>query len=65
VSFHLPVDQLAFFNPELELVIESGKIEVMLGSSSQDIRLNGEFEISADSRLATRDRVFNCPVEIQ
>ncbi|MEJ2078138.1 MAG: glycoside hydrolase family 3 N-terminal domain-containing protein [Acidobacteriota bacterium] len=39
ITFHLPVDQLAFYDMDSNLVLEAGKIDVMLGSSSDDIRL--------------------------
>jgi beta-glucosidase len=64
VTFHLPVDQLAFFDLDLNLVIEAGLIEVMVGSSSADIRLSGEFSITADKQLPIMERVFFCPVEV-
>ena len=31
VSFHLPVDQLAFYDADLNLVVESGSFKVMVG----------------------------------
>jgi len=64
VTFHLPVDQLAFFDLDLKLVVEAGPIEVMVGSSSADIRLSGEFTITADKQLPIMERVFFCPVEV-
>ena len=62
ITFHLPVDQLAFYDLDLNLIVEAGRIEVMLGSSSQDIRLRGEFEIIGNARMPIKDRVFVCPV---
>ena len=38
--------QLAFYNLDMEFVVEPGNIDVMVGSSSEDIRLRGEFEIT-------------------
>ncbi|HKJ27905.1 MAG TPA: glycoside hydrolase family 3 N-terminal domain-containing protein [Anaerolineales bacterium] len=64
VTFHLPVDQLAFINNDLELVIEAGKIMVMVGSSSEDIRQRGEFNIIEARTLALMDRVFECPYSV-
>jgi beta-glucosidase len=64
ITFHLPVDQLAFYNNDLELVVESGLIEVMVGSSSADIRLQGEFKISGEEKMIVQDRVFVCPVSV-
>jgi beta-glucosidase len=62
--FHLPVDQLAFYGGDLQLMLEPGKILVMVGASSEDIRLNGEFAISGSVNTIVKDRVFVCPVEI-
>jgi beta-glucosidase len=65
VTFHLPVNQLAFYNNDLELVLETGTIEVMLGSSSEDIRLQGRFEISGGPKMVVDQRVFVCPVTVE
>ena len=46
VSFSLKTGQLAFHNAEMELVVEPGDIDVMVGASSEDIRLMGEFQIT-------------------
>jgi beta-glucosidase len=62
ITFHLPVNQLAFHNNDLELVLEPGTIDVMLGSSSEDIRLQGRFEIAGGSKMVVDQRVFVCPV---
>jgi beta-glucosidase len=64
ITFHLPVDQLAFYDSSLNLVLEPGKSRVMLGSSSQDIRLSGEFTISGTRKMPVTQRVFYCPVEV-
>lgn len=45
VSFTLPVKELGFYDVDCnEFVVESGVFEVLVGSSSCDIRLNGSFE---------------------
>lgn len=33
------------WNPEMQKVLEPGTFKVMVGSSAEDIRLNGSFEI--------------------
>jgi beta-glucosidase len=65
VSFNLPVDQLAFYDAEIKLVLEPGWILVMAGSSSADIRLTGRFEIVGKRKMPVKERVFVCPVDIR
>jgi beta-glucosidase len=65
ITFHLPVDQLAYYDSEFHLQVEAGRIEVMVGSSSDDIRLRGEFEITGAKNVPVEERVFVCPVEIK
>jgi beta-glucosidase len=45
VTFCLKVNQFGFHDLELNFVVEPGKVEVMVGNSSQDIQCVGEFEI--------------------
>jgi beta-glucosidase len=64
ITFHLHVNQLAFYDRDLNLVLEAGKIILMLGSSSEDIRLSGELVITGASVMPVQERAFFCPVEI-
>ena len=41
-----------------------GRIQVMIGSSSDDIRLQGAFEIVGPAVMTIEDRVLVCPVTI-
>ena len=45
VKFKLTPEQLSFLDRNLNWVVEPGIFKVMVGSSSADIRLNGEFEV--------------------
>ena len=65
LTFHLPVDQLAFYDENLELMVEAGRTTIMVGSSSEDIRLRGEFNITGASKTNVAERVFICPVTIK
>jgi len=65
ITFHLPVNQLAFYDVDLNLIIEAGKINVMIGSSSEDIRLCSEFEITGEKKMTVKERLFVCPVSIE
>ncbi|MFZ3085078.1 MAG: fibronectin type III-like domain-contianing protein, partial [Candidatus Hydromicrobium sp.] len=48
VTFILSITQLGFYNNDMKYVVEPGTIKVMAGSSSEDIRLTGEFEITGE-----------------
>ena len=45
VKFTLSSEHLSFFDKNLKPVVEPGTFKVMVGSSSKDIRLDGEFEV--------------------
>ncbi|MFH0756855.1 MAG: glycoside hydrolase family 3 C-terminal domain-containing protein [Bacteroidota bacterium] len=45
VEFVLDHESLALYNRIMEFVVEPGIFEVMVGSSSEDIRLEGRFEV--------------------
>jgi len=60
ISFELTPDDLAFYDINMRRVVEPGWFEVMVGSSSEDIRLRGRFEIQRWFRAA-----FECsPTEV-
>ncbi|MBN1566196.1 MAG: glycoside hydrolase family 3 C-terminal domain-containing protein [Anaerolineae bacterium] len=46
VIFPLAVSQLAFYDQAMQLVVEPGTVQVMLGSSSEDIHCTSEFKIT-------------------
>lgn len=44
LTFTLPLNQLGFYDLAHRYVVQPGTVDVMIGSSSQDIRVRGEFE---------------------
>ncbi len=48
--FELDLGQLAFYDADMLFVVEPGTVEIMLGSSSEAIRLRGEIEITGPAR---------------
>jgi len=45
ITFCLKVNQFGFYDQAQNFVIEPGAVEVMVGSSSQDIHCTGQFDI--------------------
>lgn len=45
VTFALGFEDLSLYNMDMQQVVEPGSFEVMVGASSDDIRLKGNFEI--------------------
>jgi beta-glucosidase len=45
LDFHLTPQDLGLWNKDHQFVVEPGTFSVMLGSSSEDIRLKGKFEV--------------------
>lgn len=58
VHFSMKADQFAFLNQEMRWIVEAGKMTVKVGSSSKDIRLTGEFEITETTFIDGKNRGF-------
>jgi beta-glucosidase len=62
VTFDVDVRHMAFYDRSMNYVVEPGKITVMVGASSADIRLTGEFSVvGATTSVA---QVFTTPVTV-
>ena len=59
IVFTLYMDQLAFYDRYMRFVVEPGIYEVMVGGSSEDIRLIGKFEVTRGKVLTRRQRFFS------
>ncbi|GAB6100125.1 glycoside hydrolase family 3 N-terminal domain-containing protein [Halanaerocella petrolearia] len=64
LKFILSVDQLAFYDEDMNLTVEPGEFEVMIGSSSDDIRLKGEFELTGRPKEVVSEQNYFSKVEI-
>lgn len=49
VTFEVDARHMAFYDREMQLVVEPGDIKVMIGASSDDIRLDGTFTIVGET----------------
>jgi beta-glucosidase len=45
IRFAIDREKLSFFNDKLQWIAEAGEFELMIGSSSEDIRLKAHFEL--------------------
>ena len=58
VRFRLDPSQLAFLDEVMRFVVEPGDFQVMVGASSADIRLEGNFAVEGETRVLPRaDRI--------
>lgn len=62
ITFHFQVDQMAYYDENLDLTLEPGTFKIMIGSSSEDIRLEGEFEVVGTKKTKVKNRVYHCKV---
>jgi beta-glucosidase len=58
VRFVVQLSQLAFLDAKMHWVVEPGAIDVLIGSSSQDIRLQGGFTIIGETIEVGANRAF-------
>ena len=58
VAFRLDYSQLAFLDKDMRWKIEAGGFRVMVGASSEDLRLNGEFSIAESRFIDGKTRAF-------
>jgi beta-glucosidase len=59
LTFTLAAAQLAFYDHHILYVVEPGRIEVMLGSSAEDIRISGSFAWVRSPRSSGRSSSAN------
>jgi beta-glucosidase len=64
VTFTLSANQLGFYDRNMDFVLEPGKINLMLGASSADIRLKGELDIVGKTTDIAAQKVYLTPVTV-
>jgi beta-glucosidase len=65
VKFTIRADQFAFLDKDMHWTVEKGKMNVMVGASSEDIRLTGNFEITESGRVEGKKRGFYAKAEVR
>lgn len=64
VSFRMQASQTAFLDGDLKWKVEKGEIRVLVGSSSEDIRLTDSFTITENAWIEGRTRGFCAAVKV-
>jgi hypothetical protein len=65
VTFTVHADRTSFTGVDLRRVVEPGRIDVSIGSSSDDLPLRGTFELDGPVRTPGRDRVLTVPTAVE
>jgi hypothetical protein len=65
VSFKLSADLFSFTGIDYKRVVEPGKMRIMLGSSSEDIRLEGELLLTGSVREVGEQRALTSKVSVE
>jgi len=65
VTFMVKMNQLGFYNHKMQFVVEPGNMDVLIGASSEDIRLRGLFEITGDTVDVMGKRSYLSKVSIE
>jgi beta-glucosidase len=65
VTFTLSVNQLGVYDEEMLFAIHPGKVDVMVGNSSENLPLCSMFEIMGHSAKVNDNKVFFSQVQVQ
>jgi beta-glucosidase len=63
VTFRLAVNQLGYYDQNRDFVVVPGPVDVLLGSSSEDIHCVGSFTITGEKTSVGENKVFFSRVE--
>ncbi|WP_238163949.1 glycoside hydrolase family 3 N-terminal domain-containing protein [Kribbella pittospori] len=63
VTFRVHADRTAYTGPDLRRIVEPGDVEVMLGTSSQDLPCRAVVRVTGDVRVVGHERMLTTPVD--
>ncbi len=65
VIFHLDLAQLGFYNEEMEFVVEPGRLELMVGTSSEELPLRTAVTLTGQPLKVMGKRSYVCKTEVK
>jgi beta-glucosidase len=65
VRFRVHTDRTAFTGRDYRRIVEPGELEIMVGSSAEDLPCRGKIVLTGELRETGRDRVLITPVEVE
>ena len=63
LMFHLDTAQLGYYNEEMEFVVEPGQLDIMVGTSSEDLPLKDTVTLTGKKNNVAGGRSYTCQVE--
>ena len=65
VNFRVHADRTSFTGRDLRRIVEPGAIEILIGTSAEDLPLHATVTLTGAIRETGRDRVLLTPVEVR
>lgn len=65
IHFSLKTAQLGYYNEEMEFVVELGKADIFLGTSSVDLPFCKEIVLTGKKNPVMGKRIYTCPVTVK
>ncbi len=65
ITFILSGKQLGFYDQQMKFIVEPGMFKVMIGSSSQDIRLTGTFQITGEMKEIGKRKEYFTTIRVE
>ncbi len=65
IVFQLPIALLGFYDENMDFVVEPGKVDVYVGSSSEDIRATGQFNLVGEKLVIGNGKKFTTKVTVK
>jgi len=65
IDIKMPVNLLAFYDKEMKKIVEPGEVRIMIGSSSEDIRLDDSFTIEGKISEVDESEIYYSELKVK